>query len=111
MLITGKVVNHAPKSHLPCSPAMLLSLGVVFLAELGDRSQLIIMTSTLHYRWWPRLWRKPFGGVRGLRPPCYSSGYRARPQRCLTIRAIFPATSDSYSRSSLREHRTASQPT
>jgi len=38
------------------SPAMLaatlLSLGVVFLAELGDRSQLITMTYALRYRWW-----------------------------------------------------------
>jgi Ca2+/H+ antiporter, TMEM165/GDT1 family len=32
--------------------ATLLSLGVVFLAELGDRSQLIIMTYALRYRWW-----------------------------------------------------------
>lgn len=30
----------------------LLSLGVVFLAELGDRSQLISMTYALRYRWW-----------------------------------------------------------
>jgi putative Ca2+/H+ antiporter (TMEM165/GDT1 family) len=32
--------------------AMLLSLGVVFLAELGDRSQLLTMTYALRYRWW-----------------------------------------------------------
>ena len=32
--------------------ATLLSLGVVFLAELGDRSQLISMTYALRYRWW-----------------------------------------------------------
>lgn len=32
--------------------ATLLSLGAVFLAELGDRSQLITMTYTLRYRWW-----------------------------------------------------------
>ncbi|HYB80242.1 MAG TPA: TMEM165/GDT1 family protein [Mycobacterium sp.] len=32
--------------------ATLLSLGVVFLAELGDRSQLITMTYVLRYRWW-----------------------------------------------------------
>jgi len=32
--------------------AILLSLGVVFLAELGDRSQLITMTYALRYRWW-----------------------------------------------------------
>jgi Ca2+/H+ antiporter, TMEM165/GDT1 family len=30
----------------------LLSLGVVFLAELGDRTQLITMTYALRYRWW-----------------------------------------------------------
>lgn len=32
--------------------ATLLSLGVVFLAELGDRSQLITMTYALRHRWW-----------------------------------------------------------
>jgi Ca2+/H+ antiporter, TMEM165/GDT1 family len=32
--------------------AAVLSLGVVFLAELGDRSQLITMTYALRYRWW-----------------------------------------------------------
>lgn len=32
--------------------AALLSFGVVFLAELGDRSQLITMTYALRYRWW-----------------------------------------------------------
>jgi len=32
--------------------AILLSLGVVFLAELGDRSQLVAMTYALRYRWW-----------------------------------------------------------
>ena len=32
--------------------ATLLSLGVVFLAELGDRSQLITMAYALRYRWW-----------------------------------------------------------
>ncbi|SPM33901.1 UPF0016 family membrane protein [Mycobacterium rhizamassiliense] len=32
--------------------ATLLSLGVVFLAELGDRSQLVTMTYALRYRWW-----------------------------------------------------------
>jgi putative Ca2+/H+ antiporter (TMEM165/GDT1 family) len=32
--------------------AALLSLGVVFLAELGDRSQLITMTYALRFRWW-----------------------------------------------------------
>jgi Ca2+/H+ antiporter, TMEM165/GDT1 family len=32
--------------------ATLLTLGVVFLAELGDRSQLITMTYALRYRWW-----------------------------------------------------------
>ncbi|OSC41490.1 TMEM165/GDT1 family protein [Mycobacterium decipiens] len=30
----------------------LLSLGMVFVAELGDRSQLITMTYALRYRWW-----------------------------------------------------------
>jgi putative Ca2+/H+ antiporter (TMEM165/GDT1 family) len=32
--------------------ATLLSLPVVFLAELGDRSQLITMTYALRFRWW-----------------------------------------------------------
>lgn len=32
--------------------ATLLSLGVVFLAELGDRSQLLTVTYALRYRWW-----------------------------------------------------------
>jgi putative Ca2+/H+ antiporter (TMEM165/GDT1 family) len=33
-------------------PATLLSLAVVFLAEVGDGSQLITMTYALRYRWW-----------------------------------------------------------
>jgi len=32
--------------------AILVSLGVVFLAELGDKSQLITMTYSLRHRWW-----------------------------------------------------------
>ncbi|WP_099025784.1 TMEM165/GDT1 family protein [Mycolicibacterium palauense] len=32
--------------------AILLSFGVVFLAELGDKSQLITMTYALRHRWW-----------------------------------------------------------
>lgn len=32
--------------------ATLISLGVVFLAELGDKSQLITMTYALRHRWW-----------------------------------------------------------
>jgi putative Ca2+/H+ antiporter (TMEM165/GDT1 family) len=32
--------------------ATLLSLGVLFLAELGDRSQFLTMTYALRYRWW-----------------------------------------------------------
>lgn len=32
--------------------AALVSLGVVFLAELGDKSQLITMTYALRHRWW-----------------------------------------------------------
>jgi len=32
--------------------ATLLTLGVVFLAELGDRSQLITLTYALRCRWW-----------------------------------------------------------
>ncbi|GAT08737.1 TMEM165/GDT1 family protein [Mycolicibacterium novocastrense] len=33
-------------------PAILVSLAVVFVAELGDKSQLITMTYSLRYRWW-----------------------------------------------------------
>jgi putative Ca2+/H+ antiporter (TMEM165/GDT1 family) len=32
--------------------AILLSLAVVFVAELGDKSQLITMTYSLRHRWW-----------------------------------------------------------
>ncbi len=32
--------------------ATLISLGVVFVAELGDKSQLIAMTYALRHRWW-----------------------------------------------------------
>ncbi|TSD93436.1 TMEM165/GDT1 family protein [Skermania sp. ID1734] len=32
--------------------ALLLSLGVIFVAELGDRSQLMAMTFALRHRWW-----------------------------------------------------------
>ncbi|HET9874190.1 MAG TPA: TMEM165/GDT1 family protein [Mycobacterium sp.] len=32
--------------------AALISLGVVFLAELGDKSQLITLTYALRHRWW-----------------------------------------------------------
>jgi putative Ca2+/H+ antiporter (TMEM165/GDT1 family) len=32
--------------------AVLVSFGVVFVAELGDKSQLITMTYALRYRWW-----------------------------------------------------------
>lgn len=32
--------------------ALLISLGVVFVAELGDKSQLITMTYAMRYRWW-----------------------------------------------------------
>ncbi|WP_305093366.1 TMEM165/GDT1 family protein [Prescottella sp. R16] len=32
--------------------AVLLSFGVIFLAELGDKSQLMAMTFALRYRWW-----------------------------------------------------------
>ena len=32
--------------------AILVSLGVVFLAELGDKSQLMTMTYALRHRWW-----------------------------------------------------------
>ena len=36
----------------PMLAATLVSLGVVFLAELGDKSQLMTMTYALRHRWW-----------------------------------------------------------
>ncbi|MDL9935374.1 TMEM165/GDT1 family protein [Gordonia sp. ABSL1-1] len=32
--------------------ALLLSFGAIFVAELGDKSQLMAMTYALRYRWW-----------------------------------------------------------
>ncbi|SIS21423.1 TMEM165/GDT1 family protein [Williamsia sterculiae] len=32
--------------------ALLVSFGVVFVAELGDKSQLMAMTYAIRYRWW-----------------------------------------------------------
>jgi Ca2+/H+ antiporter, TMEM165/GDT1 family len=32
--------------------ALVLSFGVIFVAELGDKSQLMAMTFALRYRWW-----------------------------------------------------------
>ncbi|GAA1482291.1 TMEM165/GDT1 family protein [Gordonia sinesedis] len=32
--------------------ALVLSFGVIFVAELGDKSQLMAMTYALRYRWW-----------------------------------------------------------
>lgn len=32
--------------------AILLSFGVIFVAELGDKTQLVAMTFALRYRWW-----------------------------------------------------------
>ncbi len=32
--------------------ALVLSFAVVFVAELGDKSQLMAMTFALRYRWW-----------------------------------------------------------
>ena len=32
--------------------ALLLSFGVIFVAELGDKSQLMAMTYAIRYRWW-----------------------------------------------------------
>ena len=47
--------------------ATLLSLGVVFLAELGDRSQLLTMTYALRYRWWVVLTGVAIASVTGAR--------------------------------------------
>ena len=32
--------------------ALLLSFAVIFIAELGDKSQLMAMMFALRYRWW-----------------------------------------------------------
>ncbi|MGB6245442.1 MULTISPECIES: TMEM165/GDT1 family protein [Gordonia] len=32
--------------------ALMLSAGIIFVAELGDKSQLMAMTYALRYRWW-----------------------------------------------------------
>ncbi|MGB3602422.1 TMEM165/GDT1 family protein [Gordonia sp. (in: high G+C Gram-positive bacteria)] len=32
--------------------ALMLSMGIIFVAELGDKSQLMAMTYALRYRWW-----------------------------------------------------------
>ena len=37
---------------VPMLSAALVSLGVVFVAELGDKSQLMTMTYALRHRWW-----------------------------------------------------------
>jgi Ca2+/H+ antiporter, TMEM165/GDT1 family len=37
---------------VPVLAAILVSLAVVFVAELGDKSQLITMTYSLRHRWW-----------------------------------------------------------
>ncbi len=41
--------------------AALISLGVVFVAELGDKSQLMTMTYALRHRWWVvfQAWASP----------------------------------------------------
>src|ERR1700730_13862292 len=52
--MTGVVSGHRRRVERSSAmlAATLLSLGVVFLAELGDRSQLITITYALRYRWW-----------------------------------------------------------
>src|SRR3954463_11829141 len=37
---------------VPMLTGLLVSLGVVFVAELGDKSQLMTMTYALRHRWW-----------------------------------------------------------
>jgi putative Ca2+/H+ antiporter (TMEM165/GDT1 family) len=43
--------------------AALLSFWVVFVAELGDRSQLVTMTYSLRYRWWVVLTGVAIGSI------------------------------------------------
>jgi putative Ca2+/H+ antiporter (TMEM165/GDT1 family) len=38
--------------ELPVFAALLLSFAVIFVAELGDKTQLVAMTFALRYRWW-----------------------------------------------------------
>lgn len=40
------------KGRVTMFTAILVSFGVVFLAELGDKSQLITLTYALRHRWW-----------------------------------------------------------
>ena len=40
-----------PTKELWVFAALLLSFGVIFVAELGDNSQLMAMTFALRYRW------------------------------------------------------------
>jgi Ca2+/H+ antiporter, TMEM165/GDT1 family len=41
-----------PTEELLVFAALLLSLAVIFVAELGDKSQLMAMTFALRHRWW-----------------------------------------------------------
>jgi putative Ca2+/H+ antiporter (TMEM165/GDT1 family) len=41
--------SHQPRS---CWCSLLLSFGIIFVAELGDKSQLMAMTFGLRYPWW-----------------------------------------------------------
>jgi putative Ca2+/H+ antiporter (TMEM165/GDT1 family) len=44
--------SSATRRKVAMFTAALVSLGVVFLAELGDKSQLMTMTYALRHRWW-----------------------------------------------------------
>lgn len=57
-LVVGRRVSRTGRQAeesgvaLLMTATILLSIGIVFLAELGDKSQLMALTFALRYRWW-----------------------------------------------------------
>ncbi|ASF10728.1 hypothetical protein NBRGN_094_00120 [Nocardia brasiliensis NBRC 14402] len=48
---SGRQAGDPGAAHIMIA-TVLLSIGIVFLAELGDKSQLMALTFALRYRWW-----------------------------------------------------------
>jgi putative Ca2+/H+ antiporter (TMEM165/GDT1 family) len=48
----NRPVGDVPKGSSPLLTTVLVSISVVFLAELGDKSQLMTMAYALRHRWW-----------------------------------------------------------